>query len=447
MISLVVLGAGLIALVIAGLALHIPGAGTVGSDARLDGFVAILAVAALLYLLGVRLVLRRTFTRGALVVVIGIAIAMRIPPLMDMAFLSSDIYRYVWDGRVQVAGFNPYEYIPADAALAPFQDEAIYIHINRRDYAPTIYPPAAQIVFATVAYIDDSVFAFKAAAVVFEALAIGCVLVLLRLARLPLERVLIYAWNPLVVWSFAGNGHVDAIAIGLLSVALVLRTRGRDLISGVVFGAAVLVKLLPLAVAPALWRRAAWWRAPLGCAAAIAALYLYYADAGWRVMGFLPGYAAEEGLATGGGIWLLAGLNKLVALPPQGVSAYLAASVTILALLAAWIALRPRPADEARNVVRLCGNFALLAACATVALSPHYTWYFAWLALPSCVCTWRSVVYLSVAPVLLYIDPLDDRFFWPSLVYLPAAVLAVRDVWQHLRQPVPSITGATERSI
>ena len=267
-------GTALIALAIAGLSLHIPGSDSVGSDTRTAIFVTLLAVAAAIYLLAVRHVLRRPASPHAVLIVLAIAIAMRIPALLGPPFLSSDMYRYVWDGRVQVAGINPYRYLPADPALQSLRDDTVYPLINRKATAHTIYPPAAQIVFQAVARLSDSVLAMKLAMVGFEALACFAVLRLLALAHLPPERVLIYAWNPLAVWAFAGNGHVDAIAIGLLAVALLLRAVKRDAWVGLVFGAAVLVKFLPAAVAPALWRREAPWRMPLVAIVTIVALYL-----------------------------------------------------------------------------------------------------------------------------------------------------------------------------
>ncbi len=95
-----------------------------------------------------------------------------------------------------------------------------------------------------------------------------------------------------------------------------------------------------------------------------------------------------------------------------------------LALLSVMIA-RGRLAPPAGDVADLCRDTAILAACATVAISPHYPWYFAWLALPSVVAPIPAVVWLSVAPVALYLDPLHERFVWPSLVYVPAGVLAL----------------------
>ena len=129
---------------------------------------------------------------------------------------------------MQAAGINPYRYLPADPALPSLRDDCVYPRINRAEYAPTIYPPAAQMVFAAVGLVWSSVTGVKAAMVGFEVLAVVCLLRLLAARRLPAERVLIYAWNPLPVWAFAGNGHVDAVAIGLLALALLLRVRQRD---------------------------------------------------------------------------------------------------------------------------------------------------------------------------------------------------------------------------
>ena len=87
---------------------------------------------------------RRT---SPLPLVLLVAVFLRLTPLFSPPSLSDDAYRYVWDGRVQAAGTNPYLHVPAAPALAHLRDAAIYENVNRRDYAPTIYPPAAQLLF------------------------------------------------------------------------------------------------------------------------------------------------------------------------------------------------------------------------------------------------------------------------------------------------------------
>lgn len=427
-LALLGLGALLAVLTLATLALHVPRLDTEDRITRQNDIVVLMMAAAAVYFLAVRLVLRHSFPKHAFWAVIFIAVALRAVLVVAPPFLSSDVYRYVWDGRVQAAGINPYRYVPADPALAFLRDRRVYPHINRRNYARTIYPPMAELVFAAVGRIRDSVTAMKLAMVGFEFLGVACMLKLLLLAGLPRERILIYAWNPLALWSFAAGGHADALAIGLLGLALLLRARHRDGWAGAVLGAATLVKFLPVVVAPAFVRDGRFWRPALAGAAVIVALYLLYSSAGRHVLGFLPAYGAQEGYDAGNGFWLLEGLSKLVALPGWATPAYLVLAASSLGALALFI-LRRRNPESAGDVTLLCRDTAMLAACAMVALSPHYPWYFAWLALPAIVAPMRAVLWLSAAPLLLYIAPWPHgEFFWRGLIYLPAAAFLAADL-------------------
>ncbi len=439
-----VLGLLVVALVIAGLLVHRPGALSIGSGWRVRAFVMLLAAASAAYFAACATVLRRPGGRGTLWLVLGVALAIRLPLLPVPPFLSSDLYRYVWDGRVQAAGINPYRYIPADPALRPLRDQAIYPHVNRREYAPTIYPPTAQLVFRAVAAISQTPIAIKATMAAFELLAIACLWRLAVLAALPPSRVLIYAWNPLAAWCYAGNGHVDALAIGLVGVTLLCRGLRRDGWAGVALGAAILVKFLPVVIAPAIWRP--WrWRTPLACMATIVLLYAVYIGVGTRVLGFLSSYGREEGLSHGSGIWLLAGLGRLLPLPPWVPAAYLGIGTAALGLYALWIAPprshagchAERHAIRARaEIVEVCRRAGLLALGLMLLLTPHYPWYFPYLGLFAVIAPLRSLIWMSAAPLLLYLSPWNEFFLWPSLIYAPAIVLAAFD----LRRPAgPSL--------
>ncbi len=434
-LALSLLGVLIVVLILSGLALHRPGAVSVGSIPLVNGFVALLAAAGLVFLLAARLVLRRPLDPGrdrrTLVLVLAVAALMRAGPLLAPPFLSSDLYRYVWDGRVQRAGINPYRFIPADPALARLRDRAIYPHVNRREYAPTIYPPAAQLLFRAVASVSQTPLAMKSAAVLMECLAIACLVSTLRHAGLPTARVLLYAWNPLAAWTFAGNGHVDAAAIGLLALALLLRVRGRDGWAGVALGAAVLVKFIPAAVVPAFWRSR--WRFPAALVATLLLLYLPFLDAGWRrTFGFLGAYGGEEGLRDGSGIWLLAGLARFGPLPPAASTLYLLLAALCLGALALATGLRAHPLQAdigaGAGAVSVAARAGGLAAAAFLVLSPHYPWYFPWLGLFAVLAPAYSLLWLSVAPLVLYLDPWHEFFVWPSLVYAPAILLAGLDV-------------------
>ena len=435
---LLALGAGIVALTWIALSLHVPGSIWVGTLVRKDIVVALMLASGALYGGAVWLVAHRTLPRTAIYGVLTVAAVLRISLLAAPPFMSSDIYRYVWDGRVQAAGINPYAYIAADPHLATLRDTPVYANINRVNYAHTIYPPMAQVIFAAVGRIGQTVLAMKIAMVALEACGILAMLGLLRSAGLPASRVLIYAWNPLAAWAVAGDGHIDAAAIGLLGLAMWAVARQRQGIAGALLGGAILTKFLPIVVAPALWRRFGW-KMPAASIAVIAILYAAYSSVGWRVLGFLPGYTSEEGLVQGSGFWLVAALSHLTPLPHWVTPLYLGVALAVLAAIAFIIAFRLPPPDE----VALGSRVALLAAATMAVMTPHYPWYFAWLALPCCLCCWPSVIWLSVAPILLYSDPWHDEILLPTLVYMPAAALAVMDIFKlwrlKLRHSTPGI--------
>src|SRR5262245_31348495 len=70
-------------------------------------YVALALVAGTLALAATRLAERADGIR-ALWLVVGTAIILRVMLLATEPLLSTDIYRYVWDGKVQAAGINPY---------------------------------------------------------------------------------------------------------------------------------------------------------------------------------------------------------------------------------------------------------------------------------------------------------------------------------------------------
>lgn len=438
-IGLVALGLLWAALMLGDLRLFWPAEIAISPVLRTNLFVGTLFTGALVYLVAVRLVLRHEWPSWSLWFVLAVATLVRVAILPAPPILSTDVFRYIWDGRVQAAGINPYRYVPADPALAGLRDSVIFPFINRPDYARTIYPPAAQLVFAALGQLTRSVLGMKIAAVGFEAVAALCMMQVLASLGLPRQRILIYAWNPLPVWAFSCDGHVDAAAIALLAVALLLRARRRDGRAGAALAAATLVKFLPVVVAPAFARGGRPWRAALAGGAVVLALYALYSTAGAHVLGYLPHYGTEEGLNDGSGFWVLAGLSHLVAVPAGAGVAYVLLAAAGYAALSVWI-MRQRAATATDDTTMLCRDAGVLAAFATAAISPHYAWYFAWLALPCVAAPTPVVVWLSAASVLLYTDPFDDRFVWPCLVYLPAIGLVLRG-WLRAR-PLTIPVGA-----
>lgn len=395
-------------------------------------FIKLALLQAVLYLVAVWLVLRAPHAPSTLMLVIALAALFRLAILFMPPYLSDDIYRYVWDGRVQAAGINPYRYIPADAALAHLRDEAIYPKINRRDYAPTIYPPIAQALYLLATRVSESVTWMKFVMVCGEALAIWCVLLLLNSFSLPPQRALLYAWHPLVCWEFAGSGHVDAAAIAFIALALLARRGGQQTLTGIALAGAALVKLFPLVLLPALYRR--WgWKTPVAFSVVIGGAYLPYLGAGVTgVLGFLPDYVVEEGLQGGERFYLLSLARKVfgeAGVPSVVYFGFVLLTMSIIALWALW-----RRERTAQSFVT--GAF-VLALVFTLLLTPHYAWYFTWLIPFLCLLPPAYLappLYLTTASFVIYAswigDAPEQMFIWYTMLYLPFALLCIIAFWK-----------------
>lgn len=131
----------------------------------------------------------------------GVAIALRL--ILLAMHPGDDIWRYLWEGHIQNLGFNPYLLAPDADVLAPFRF-AWWNNINH-PHLPAIYPPVAQLGFRFLSLIHPSVLIFKSA---FVAADIGICALLSR--RFGYLATLLYAWNPLILYSFAGGGHYDS---------------------------------------------------------------------------------------------------------------------------------------------------------------------------------------------------------------------------------------------
>jgi alpha-1,6-mannosyltransferase len=382
-------------------------------------FIKVACVQAAIYFLACWFVLRnRSLSRSPLWLIIGFAVLFRLAVLFHPPYLSDDIYRYIWDGRVQAAGINPYRYIPADQALEFLRDDAIYPKINRKDYAHTIYPPMAQGFFFLVTRFSESVVWMKLAFVLCEFVTMAAILYLLRSFHIPLQRVLLYAWNPLVIWDFAGNGHVDALSIAFIMLALLCRRKEWNGFTGLFLGFATLVKIFPIVLFPALYKR--WdWKMPAALCAAILTAYLPYLSVGIKgVFGFLPDYLQEEGIQTGTRFFLLDVARSVLGENWAPELLYKVIAIAALGAISIWFVSRRTQSDQQYLI-----NSTLIATLFMVLLSPRYGWYFSWLVPFICFVPSMALIYLTCSSFLLYALWFDNKhasvILVNSLIYFP----------------------------
>lgn len=185
-----------------------------------------------------------------------VALGLRLLALPLAPSLSSDVYRYVWDGRVALAGENPYLRAPADPELASLREGVGAPEWRRLEHreVPTVYPPLALGLFALAAATPAPVLALKLLLAAADLAVCAALLALARRLGLDPSRCVWYAWSPLAVIETAGMGHVDALGVAAAVVAVLLVVRRRAAAAGVVAAAGVLAKLGPLLALP-LWAR------------------------------------------------------------------------------------------------------------------------------------------------------------------------------------------------
>jgi len=195
---------------------------------------------------------------------LGWGIAFRVVGLFARPILDDDYYRFIWDGRMFALTGNPYATAPdahfADAAL-PAVFAGVLDHVNYPD-VPTIYGPITQFGFLI------SHFIAPAALWPWKLLLLGAdVALLTMLQRLaPSESAAarasaFAAWCPLGIFETAFNAHPDALAVSLMTAALLARQSHRDAWLGLCCGLAVGARLFALLMVPfLLWRerRTAW---------------------------------------------------------------------------------------------------------------------------------------------------------------------------------------------
>jgi hypothetical protein len=267
------------------------------------------------------------------VVALALGAAFRIPLAAPRVGADNDMVRYMYDGRLQRLGYNPYEVLPADPAVAGTHTEETRRMPSLR--ARTPYPAAAQLFFRLVVSIHESSRAMKWALVACDLLTIWVLVAWLRATGRSPWLALAYAWNPLVILEVAHSGHIDALGALWIAVSAWMLSTGRGMGAAIALVIAVASKLLPIVLIPLYWKRIRV-RDAFVALLVLAALYYPFRSAGMLPLGAVPNVV--QYIRFNGPVFK--GLASL--LSPQAAAGF---AVAAGLLLAAWMRVR-RPADD-----------------------------------------------------------------------------------------------------
>ncbi len=409
------------------------------------------------------LITRRPAGRRPVLGVLMFAALCQLPGLTLAPITSTDAYRYVWDGRVQLSGSSPYSHVPLDDALARLRDPILFpglspedrtgvtgpprvprdpaavavlsaddprTRINRPE-VPTIYPPVAQAYFTAVAALTPwsaGTFGLQLAAAV---LAVGLTALLateLRRRNRDPRWAILWGWSPIVALEAGSAAHIDVLAAALIVAAVITAARRSPVITGLLLGAAAAVKLLPLLLLPAFTSvRRNGVKTPLIAVGTFVASYVPHVLAvGTLVLGFLPGYLGQEGFSDGSSRSAILAL----VLPPAARQVVAGVVAVALALLA----------------IRLHGRQPIAVTCcwlyggALLLTTPTYPWYGVPLIALAVLAGRAEWLAVPLASYLAYAS--FGHEVRQGLIHLTAALTVLTVLWIRQRLTLDLAPGA-----
>lgn len=358
-------------------------------EAHVIGTIAVGFGAGVVYVIALYALEHSPDRRAAFWIILFGTLLFRLTLLPLVPTLSSDPYRYRWDGQIQLAGYNPYLVKP-DTLKIGTRITPLGHRLSANDM-PNIYPPIAELVFRVAARFLPGPIAFKLPFFLADLLTVFFLAGCLRSSSHRNFRLAIYAWNPLVVVEFAGTGHSDALALAALAAAILI-IRSRIGLSTLLLAASALLKVFPAVLFPLWLRRAGWprsgisWAVGFASAALAAASFWPYRSAWTQMPSTLAYFSAH---------WQNNNASLFSVLKAFSGSADWASGIGagIVVALALWAAARRLEPERA----------AYLIFGAILLLSPNaYSWYFTWIIPFLCFFPNPAWILLTILQFLSY---------------------------------------------
>jgi alpha-1,6-mannosyltransferase len=177
-----------------------------------------------------------------------ISIFLRVIVIFVNPVTTDDQYRYLWDGRVQSEGVNPYKFSPLE--LTEVQDDVIYPKVSFPEIR-TIYPPVSQIIFfLSNKFFGEQVIGLKFFYLLFE-IGILCFLYnSMKLLKINSNYIFLYALSPLIIFEFFINAHIDIVILFFLAGSIYFALKMNMNLSMLFLGFSVLSKVYSIIFLP-----------------------------------------------------------------------------------------------------------------------------------------------------------------------------------------------------
>ena len=193
-----------------------------------------------------------------------ISMIFRLIFIIAIPCLSDDYFRFIWDGKLFINGFNPYLFVPSeiintDIAKTAGLTEELYNGLNSPEYY-TVYPPINQLIFSIGGFFSKfgmlpGIIAIRIPILIAEFFTIKYIRKLLDVLQLPHHHVLLYALNPLVIVELSGNLHFEGMMLLCIVIGIYWLMSNRWGGAAFWWAMAISIKLIPVLFLPVLIKR------------------------------------------------------------------------------------------------------------------------------------------------------------------------------------------------
>ncbi len=329
---------------------------------------------------------------------------------------NSDINRYIWEGEIQLSGYNPYLLAPDAEELKHLRNET-WQNINFKNI-PAIYWPFAQMLFKAGAAISPTHWFFETILVLFDLGTIFLLLLMIRPFTSDFREIVLYALNPLVIISVAGQGHLESILVFWTMLSLYGCRQKKPWLMYPALGLAVMTKLTPVIFMPLLVERGNFKYFPLFLLPF--ALMIPYYDPGINFLSTLNIFLSSF---NHNGLFNYVIQSLIGVLPSAWIAMFFAAGLCGFVFF-----LTP---DKTRSVF-------LVSAILLVFAPTFHTWYL--LLLTPFLVFYRSppwiILHLTMLPLVFFFHPWaahplwHDRPLLQAIEFLPFIAAGIWCFWK-----------------
>jgi hypothetical protein len=216
-------------------------------------YTIVFLLASIIYLWIARDLFRLALPQHLLIATIAVTLLVRISFITMQPIGSDDIYRYLWEGKVQAAGINPYLYAPDAPELRHLHSTTLPSVVNHPDMKTVYFPLAQWIYYLSYQVSGEGIWGFKLMLFLAETITVLGLFLLTTRLRIPNTFTLLYALCPLPILQFGVDAHMDGLGLPLLVFGLLCYSREKRILAFVLLGLSISMKPVAAVFLPVLW--------------------------------------------------------------------------------------------------------------------------------------------------------------------------------------------------